>query len=86
MINKTENPAEFALWLYELEDAKKHLEQLIKEASTDPEFGEEELRVSLGHVLAHLNRAWNFRNTNAELTEEQWNAFRAFPQDLEPLV
>jgi hypothetical protein len=86
VINSKEDPVVFGLWLYELEDAKEHLEQLIKELTTDSEFGEAELAISLGHVYAHLNRAWNSRNTESELTEEQWNSFREFPKDLKPLV
>ena len=72
--------------MYELEDAQEHLTNLVKQISTDSAYGEPELRVDLGHVLAHLNRAWNSRNAKTELTSEQWEAFRAFPTDLEPVA
>lgn len=86
MINKVEHPVAWSLLLYELEDAREHLGVLIKEMTTEQDFAEPELRISLGHVAAHLNRAWNSRNSTGTLSPEQRNAFREFPQDLEPIA
>jgi hypothetical protein len=62
MITKKDNYAEWALLLYELEDAKEHLETLMQEMADDPEFDEVDYRIGLGHIYTHLNRAWNARN------------------------
>ena len=46
----------------------------------------ERLRVDMGHILAHLNRAWARRNCTRDLTDEEWDAFREYPQDLRPIA
>ena len=74
------------MFLYDLEDAHEHLGELIKQVSTDASYGEPELRVDLGHVYAHLNRAWNRRLKSEDLTDEEWEASREFPDDLEPIA
>lgn len=85
MINRAEHHVAWALLLQGLEDSRDHLEGLVKELSENPDYGEPEFRVDLGHVYAHLNRAWNSRNTPAEMTDEQWEQFTEFPKDLEPI-
>ncbi len=57
MLKCKDDPAAWALFLQGLDDGSKHLGELVKELSSNPEYGEEELRVDLGHVFAHLNRA-----------------------------
>jgi hypothetical protein len=84
MINK-QNHIAWSQFIYELEDAKEHLENLLKEIQADGEYGEEELRVDLGHVYAHLNRAWNSRNTEKEINEKEWENNSKFPVDIEPV-
>ena len=79
MINN-QNYIAWSQFIYELEDAKEHLENLLKEIQADDEYGEEELRIDLGHVYAHLNRAWNSRNT-----EKEWESNSKFPVDIEPV-
>jgi hypothetical protein len=86
MINRRDDPVAWAMFLYELTDAHEHLGELIKEISSDPEYGESELRIDLGHVYAHLNRAWRRRLKNSNFADSEWEAGRAFPDDLEPLV
>lgn len=86
MINPNDHPVAWGLLLYELEDAREHLEQLVQAMAESPGFDEHELRISLGHVFAHLNRAWNARNSESALSEAQWNAFRAFPEDFAPIA
>ena len=73
---------------YELDDAAEALATLLREMKAE-DFGEPEFRVNLGHVYAHLNRAWHMRNatTDAALdpSEEQREAWTQFPTDLEPV-
>lgn len=85
MINPTEYPVGWAMLMYELDDAHEHLGNLIKAISSDPEYSEESYRVDLGHVLAHINRAWRRRHVHEDMTEEEWNAAREYPDDLLPI-
>ena len=86
MINKVDHPVAWCLLCYELDDAREHIEKLLHVMSSDAEFDETEFRISLGHIAAHLNRAWNARDVEEELTEEQWDSFRRYPLDLEPIA
>ena len=86
MINRTDNPVAWSMLLSDLEDAYEHLGELIKEISTEPEYGEPELRIDLGHVYAHLNRAWRRRLKSDDFTDSEWEAAGAFPDDLEPVA
>jgi len=80
MIDKKLQPVEWAAFMYELEDAREHLEKLIKDLEQAADYGEEEFRIDLGHVYAHLNRAW--RRSFKELADEEWEAASQFPGDL----
>jgi hypothetical protein len=71
---------------FNLEDAHEHLGNLIKSIQVDPQYGDPEFAVDLGHVVAHLNRAWFCRNHSENLTEAQWEVARAYPKDLEPIA
>ncbi|BDU18139.1 hypothetical protein [Lysobacter auxotrophicus] len=84
MIDRNSNPMGWSLLLSDLEDAHEHLGQLIREIQAGPEYGEPELRVDLGHVYAHLNRAWRRRNVPEDFTEAEWGPAGQFPEDLEP--
>lgn len=86
MINRTDNPVGWAMLLSDLDDAHEHLGNLIKEIAADPEYGEPELRVDLGHVYAHLNRAWRRREITEDFTDSELVAAGAFPNDLEPVA
>ncbi len=85
MINKSEHPVAWSTFLYELDDAREHLEQLIQDLGTKESYSEGELRVDLGHVFAHLNRAWNARNISSDITTEQWSTLSHFPTDMNPV-
>src|SRR3546814_8556978 len=74
MINRTDNPVGWSLLLSDLDDAHEHLGNLIKEISTDAEYGEPELRIDLGNVYAHLNRAWRRRLIAAYFSAVEWEA------------
>jgi len=86
MINRTDNPVGWAMFLSDLEDAHEHLGNLIKEITANPEYGEPELRIDLGHVYAHLNRAWRRREIAEDFTDDEWATAGEFPTDLEPVA
>ena len=85
MINQKNNYAEYAMLLTELDDAREHLEALVNEMKNSVSFDEADFAVDLGHVYAHLNRAWHARNQASEVTSEQHAAFSEFPHDLKPV-
>jgi hypothetical protein len=84
MINREQNPVSWAMLMYELDDAIEHLNNLITEIQNDPEYNETNLRVDLGHVYSHLNRAWYRRNKGEDISELEWVEASKFPTDLEP--
>ena len=86
MINRSDNPVGWAMLLSDLEDAHEHLGNLIKEISADAEYGEPEFRIDLGHVYAHLNRAWRRRLVAQDFSDSEWEAAGRFPDDLEPVA
>jgi hypothetical protein len=85
MINQRENPVAWALLLYELEDACEHLENLVHTMANDGQIDEVNFRIDMGHVYAHLNRAWNGRTEAEEVSRERWKAQSQLPTDLEPV-
>jgi hypothetical protein len=85
MINGDQHPAGWAMLMYELEDAQEHLGNLIASLSTRTDFTEIELRIELGHVYAHLNRAWFRRNVAEDFPEADWDVASRFPDDIEPV-
>jgi hypothetical protein len=86
MIDRNDNPVQWALLIEELSEAHEHLGKLISEMTTDTTYDESHLRVDMGHIVAHLNRAWARRNCTRDLTDEEWDAFREYPQDLRPIA
>ena len=86
MINRDDNPVGWAMMMYELTDAHEHLGTMLKEIENDSEFSEEEFRVHLGHIYAHLNRAWRCRLIPEEMTESEWESGREFPDDIQPIA
>lgn len=43
--------------MYELGDALEHLRKLVKDIEFRPDYSDDDLRVDMRHVYAHLNRA-----------------------------
>ena len=84
MIKKEQAPVEWAMLMYELDDAREHLKTMMDEMNTDTEYDEESFRVNMGHIFSHLNRAWNNRNLIGELGYDEWYEASKFPTDLEP--
>lgn len=85
MITNEQAPVEWAMLMYELDDAREHLETLMEKMNTDPEFDESAFRVHLGHIFSHLNRAWNRRDRLGDLEGQAWHDASKFPTDLEPI-
>jgi len=86
MITKKDHYAEWALLLYELDDAKEHLDTLVREMTESADFAEEDFRIQLGHIYSHLNRAWSTRDRKGtEHTQEQFDEASRFPQDIDPI-
>ena len=86
MINVRDHPVGWGQLMDNLEDAHEHLGKLITEMQADPKYGDPEFAVDLGHVVAHLNRAWFCRNYSENLTDAEWEVARGFPKDLEPIA
>ena len=84
MINHNSNPIEWSSLMYELEDAKEHLDSLISEMKNKGSIDEVEYEIQIGHVFAHLNRGWNSRNKLGEYSEKERKKFSSFPSDLKP--
>ena len=88
MINPESEPVAWAMLMYELSDASEHLSALIAQLSDgNSTIDEEDFAVQIGHIYAHLNRAWNGRNDPqgiANPTDEQRAGLTSFPIDLEP--
>ncbi len=83
MINVKTNPIEWSSLLYELEDAKDHLESLVTEMNKSGSIDEVEYEIQIGHVFAHLNRGWNSRSKIGEYDEKEREQFSSFPSDIE---
>ncbi|WP_444913508.1 hypothetical protein [Microbulbifer sp. TRSA007] len=86
MIDSKENPVEWSQLMSELEDAQEHLGDLIKEMGSKGSVDIEGYSIDIAHIYAHLNRAWNSRDFKGEMSESQWEEFRSFPSDLEPIA
>ena len=86
MINRKEHPVAWAVLMHELDDAHEHLGNLISEMSAEGAIDTESYAITLGHIYAHLNRAWNTKDIPREVTAEEWEAGRSFPVDLEPIA
>ena len=58
MINNSTNSVEWALLIYELDDASEHLANLSRKMANQGAIDSEDFAIQLGHIYAHLNRAW----------------------------
>lgn len=84
MIDKQSAPLAWAALMYELEDAQEHLAELISSMNSDADFDDVNLRIELGHVFSHLNRAWHRREKIGGMSETEWLDASRFPTDLDP--
>jgi hypothetical protein len=84
MIDRNADALEWALLRFKLNEAREHLDILIKDMDTNPEFGEIEFGIDLAHIYAHLNQAWNGRGKKGEWSESDFDLFSQYPSRLEP--
>lgn len=85
MINEKKHHEAWASLVTELDDAREHLEGLIQKMQQSGVIDDADFTVDMGHVYAHLNRAWHSRGQESEITEKQWSAYSQFPRDLNPV-
>ena len=85
MLTSNQNSFGWALLSYELDEATEHLRALSERFVADGACDEEELRVELGHIYAHLNRAWHRRDLDGEIPSDRWATFSQFPSDVIPV-
>jgi hypothetical protein len=83
MISEKDNPVQWALLGMELDEAKEHLAALTAEMAEAGAIDEEDFKIQLGHVFAHLNRCWNARNLPDGLPDDKWSELSQTPADLE---
>ena len=73
--------------LFNLEEAKEAIDQLISDINNDPDYDVGNYIVDMQHIYSHINSAWNgkdFDSNHEELTDELYQKFTKFPDDLEP--
>ena len=85
MISNRQNPVEWAMLLTELDEAREHLESLIDSMNAADGYDDEDFAVELGHIFAHLNRAWNSRAHVGDIPDETSSRYTQFPTDLYPV-
>ena len=85
MLSRAENPVAWTMLLIEMEEAHEHLRELLAQLRPQGPIDDYEFAVHLGHVYAHLNRAWHARHQVTEITEAQWEPFSQFPVDVRPV-
>jgi hypothetical protein len=84
VITSNDNPVEWALLRYGLDDAREHLVELLA-AMEAPDFDETEFGIQLAHIYSHLNRAWNSRSHTGDQADSDFQRFSEYPRDLHPL-
>lgn len=82
MISASQDDVAWTSLVSELDEAKEHLEKLVDEMVKQGRMDDDEFAVQMGHVYAHLNRAWHSRNQTGEITQEPWDTYSDFPKDL----
>ena len=85
MINKSDNPVEWALLMYELDDAQEHINELLAEIKDKNNVEENDYKICIGHIYSHLNRATNSRNHIGEISDNEFIEYSKFPQDVSPI-
>lgn len=84
---RDDHPVAWAILMDELTDAHEHLGSLIDQMGTEGVIDESDFRAQLGHVFAHLNRAWHDRSDTRldDLPGELHSERSRFPNDLTPV-
>ena len=87
MLTNNEHPTAWAMLIDELSDAHEQLGSLITRMTTAGAIDETDYSVQLGHVFAHLNRAWHGRDDVGleDVSQELREQRSKFPVDLFPV-
>ena len=87
MLSQEEYPVAWAMLLYELADAHEHLGVLLAQMQAAGGVEELDFAVQLGHVFAHLNRAWHGRaDPHLDAVPDEQHAERSqYPTYLSPV-
>ena len=85
MINGIDNPVEWALVFYELEEVIEHLQTLSNQIIPQESIDEKDFETHMRHIYAHLNLIWNSRHHIGEISNETRNQLSQFPTDINPL-
>jgi hypothetical protein len=85
MLNRDADPVAWTQFMYELEDAHEHLGNLIALLTSGQQIDDTHFAVDLGHVYAHLNRAWHSKNETNQISDENWPKYTEFPTDVRPV-
>ena len=68
-------------------EARDELEVIEAKIDSDEMLDEVEYQIKMEHVYHHLNFAWNARNISRDryvnLTDQDFNKFGKFPEDIE---
>ncbi len=89
MLTNAEHPVAWAMLVDGLNDTHKHLGNLIAQMVAEGRIDEIDFSIQLGHICAHLNRAWHGRNDECldDMPDKLglWEERSRFPVDLTPV-
>ncbi len=71
--------------MYELEDTKEHLSNLINDLHSSKYLDETDFKIQIAHIYSHLNRIYNSRNHTGEISDEEFLQYSEFPTDIKPI-
>ena len=75
--------------LFHLQEAAEELGRTVNAVRQNPQYDIGEYSVAMQHLYHHLNTAWNGRFATTEqvehITDEVFNTWSRFPEDLPPL-
>ncbi|MEM1213349.1 MAG: hypothetical protein AAGI68_13755 [Planctomycetota bacterium] len=86
-LNQDDHPVAWSLWMDELCDAHEHLGKLIQDMTDAGSIDEADFGIDLGHVFAHLNRAWHSRDDPQldNISQANFQKRSQYPTDLDPV-
>ena len=72
--------------LYNLKEACKQLNEIIKELETNSDYNYGECIIDMQHTYHHLNTAWNAKESTKEeaneCSKDNFAKWRQFPDDI----